>query len=82
LYLYIYIAFLAVAAHTNQKRFQCARHREKKAVLRLRIGHLGLGSPVNKVDRILSATRLSILDVFYGLKNVCLGVNGNRAGPD
>src|SRR6218665_2625530 len=34
LYLYIYIALLAV--HTNQKRFQCERPREKKAVLRER----------------------------------------------
>src|SRR6218665_4214002 len=32
LYLYIYIALLAV--HTNQKRFQCERPREKRAVLR------------------------------------------------
>src|SRR6218665_765045 len=32
LYLYIYIALLAV--HTNQKRFQCERAREKRAVLR------------------------------------------------
>ena len=34
LYLYIYIALLAV--HTNQKRFQCERSREKRAVLRER----------------------------------------------
>src|SRR6218665_4004398 len=33
LYLYIYIALLA--AHTNQKRFQCERPREKKAVTRI-----------------------------------------------
>ena len=32
LYLYIYIALLAV--HTNQMRFQCERPREKRAVLR------------------------------------------------
>jgi len=32
LYLYIYIVLLAV--HTNQKRFQHERPREKKAVLR------------------------------------------------
>jgi len=32
LYLYIYIVLLAV--HTNQKRFQCERPREKRAVLR------------------------------------------------
>jgi len=31
LYLYIYIALLTV--HTNQKRFQCERPREKRAVL-------------------------------------------------
>jgi len=31
-YLYIYIALHAV--HTNQKRFQCKRPREKRAVLR------------------------------------------------
>jgi len=44
-YLYIYIALLAV--HTNQKRFQCERPREKRAVLRER--KEALGSPVNKV---------------------------------
>src|SRR6218665_2382719 len=48
LYLYIYIALLEV--HTNQKRFQCERPREKRAVLRER--KEGLGSPVNKVDRV------------------------------
>src|SRR6218665_3161018 len=32
LYLYIYIALLAV--HTNQKRFQCERLREKRGVVR------------------------------------------------
>jgi len=48
LYLYIYIALLAV--HTNQKRFQCERPREKKAVLRER--KEALGSPVNKVDHV------------------------------
>src|SRR6218665_15670 len=47
LYLYIYIALLAV--QTNQKRFQCERPREKSAVLRER--KEALGSPVNKVDR-------------------------------
>src|SRR6218665_1646855 len=48
LFLYIYIALLAV--HTNQKRFQCERPREKRAVLRDR--KEALGSPVNKVDRV------------------------------
>jgi len=48
LYLYIYIAPLEV--HTNQKRFQCERHREKRAALRE--GREALGSPVNKVDRV------------------------------
>src|SRR6218665_2924419 len=48
LYPYIYIALLAV--HTNQKRFQCKRPREKRAVLRER--KEALGSPVNKVDRV------------------------------
>jgi len=48
LYLYIYIAPLAV--HTNQKRFQCQRPREKTAVLREQ--KEALGSPVNKVDRV------------------------------
>src|SRR6218665_534403 len=48
LYLYIYIVLLAV--HTNQKRFQCERPREKRAVLRER--KEALGSPVNKVDRV------------------------------
>ena len=46
LYLYIYIALLAV--HTNQKRFQCESPREKSAVLRERKEALGL--PVNKAD--------------------------------
>jgi len=48
LYLYIYIALIAV--HTNQKRFQCERPREKRAVLRER--KEALCSPVNKVDRV------------------------------
>ena len=48
LYLYIYIALLTV--HTNQKRFQCERSREKRAVLRER--KEALGSPVNKLDLI------------------------------
>ena len=44
LYLYIYIALFAV--HTNQKRFQCERPRETRAVLGKR--KEALGSPVNK----------------------------------
>ena len=48
LYLYIYIALLAV--HTDQKRLQCERPREKRAVWRER--KEALGSPVNKVDRV------------------------------
>src|SRR6218665_236906 len=48
IYLYIYIALLAV--HTNQKRFQCERPREKRAFLSER--KEALGSPVNKVDRV------------------------------
>ena len=48
LYLYIYIALLAV--HTNQKRFQCKIPREKRAVLRER--KEALGSPVSKVDQV------------------------------
>src|SRR6218665_3397039 len=47
LYLYIYIALLAVP--TNQKRFQCERPSEKRAV---RERKEALGSPVNKVDRV------------------------------
>ena len=39
LYLYIYIALLEV--QTNQKRFQCERPREKRAVLRERKETLG-----------------------------------------
>src|SRR6218665_486527 len=54
LYLYIYIALLAV--HTNQKRFQCERPREKRAVVRERKKALGY-SPVNKVDRVQEQTR-------------------------
>ena len=48
LYLYIYIALLPV--YTNQKRFQCEGHREKRAVLRER--KETLGSPVNKVNHV------------------------------
>jgi len=48
LYLYIYIALLAV--HTNEKHFQCERPREKRAALRKR--KEALGSPVNKVDHV------------------------------
>src|SRR6218665_1783595 len=65
LYLYIYIALLAV--HTNQKRFQCGRPREKKAVLRERKD--ALGTPVNKVDRVEGRScSLSLLlnkDYYY-----------------
>src|SRR6218665_3507004 len=50
LYLYIYIYLLPV--HTNQKRFQCERPREKRAVLRER--KEALGTPVNKVDWLRS----------------------------
>src|SRR6218665_4040170 len=46
-YLYIYIALHAV--HTNQKRFQCKRPREKSAVLRER--KEVLGSPVRSRRR-------------------------------
>jgi len=48
LYLYIYIALLAV--HTNQKHFQRERPRENRAVLRERVE--ALGSPVIKVDSV------------------------------
>src|SRR6218665_2499569 len=48
LYLYIYIALLPM--HTNQKRFQCERHREKRAVLRERKEEFG--SPANKVNLV------------------------------
>src|SRR6218665_2561906 len=44
----IYLALLEV--NTNQKRFQCERPRERRAVLRER--KEGLGPPVNKVDRV------------------------------
>src|SRR5688572_9534278 len=48
LYLSIYIAPLAV--HTNQRRSQCERHREKKEVFRQR--KEALGPPVNKQERV------------------------------
>ena len=48
LYLYIYIALLAV--HTNQKLFQHERPREEIAVFRE--WKEALGSPVNKVDHV------------------------------
>src|SRR5688572_7511726 len=48
LYLSIYIAPLAV--HTNQRRSQCERPREKKEVFRQR--KEALGPPVNKQERV------------------------------
>jgi len=48
LYLCIYIALLEV--HANQKRFQCKRPREKRAVLREQ--KEALGSLVSKVNRV------------------------------
>ena len=45
LYLYIYLALHVV--HTDEKRFQCERPREKRAVLREQKETLG-SSPVNK----------------------------------
>src|SRR6218665_2954898 len=44
----IYISLLAV--HTSEKRFQCEKPRENRAVKRGR--KEALGSAVNKVDRI------------------------------
>jgi len=41
LYLYIYIALLAV--HTNQKRFKCERPREKRAVCIIGLSLIGDG---------------------------------------
>ena len=49
LYLYIYIALLAV--HANQKRFQRETQRDESRLKRTKRGRL-LGSPVNKVDRV------------------------------
>jgi len=49
LYLHIYTELLAV--HTNQKRFQRERPREKRAVLRER--KETLGSPVNKENNLV-----------------------------
>ena len=46
MYLYIYMAPLEV--HTNQKRFQCERPRQKRAALEEQ--KEALGSPANKVD--------------------------------
>src|ERR1043165_5899834 len=48
LYLSIYIAPLAV--HTNQRRSQCERPREKKEVFRQR--KEALGPPFNKQERV------------------------------
>src|SRR5688572_10380041 len=48
LYLSIYIAPLTV--HTNQRRSQCERPREKKEVFRQR--KEALGPPVNKQERV------------------------------
>ena len=45
-----YNSLALLAVHTNQKRFQCERPREKRAVLRER--KEALGSPVHKVDRV------------------------------
>ena len=61
LYLYIYIALHAV--HTNQKRFQCERPREKRAVLRER--KEALGSPVNKVDLCIFLRVRVCMEIFH-----------------
>ena len=53
LYLSIYIAPLAV--HTNQRRSQCERPREKKEVFRQR--KEALGPPVNKQERVKGGSR-------------------------
>ena len=60
LYLYIYIALLAV--HTNQKRFQCERPREKKAVLRERKDALGILPPSLRLS-------LSLPRVFFSISS-------------
>src|SRR6218665_978079 len=51
LYLYIYIALLAV--HTNQKRFQCERPREKRELKEAFV------SPVNKVDCVEGRSKIT-----------------------
>src|SRR6218665_2365474 len=81
LYLYIYIALLEV--HTNQKRFQCERPREKRAVLRER--KEALGSPVNKVDRVEGRSWFQIelcADVIVSAAaRRSISVGGGRAAP-
>src|SRR6218665_3911081 len=59
LYLNIYIALLKV--HTNQKRFQCERPREKRPVLRERKDTLG--SPVNIV--VASSVFVVVIDEAF-----------------
>jgi len=49
--LYLFIDIAPLAVHTNKKRFQCERPREKRAVLRER--KEALSSPVNKVDHYI-----------------------------
>src|SRR6218665_132734 len=66
LYQYIYIALLAV--NTNQKRFQCERPRERRAVLRER--KEPLGSPVNKVDRV-EGRSCGIQDALSFCRRMC-----------
>ena len=46
----LYCIYTFLPVHANQKRFQCERPGEKKAVLRERKD--ALGTPVNKVDRV------------------------------
>jgi len=64
---YIYIALLEV--HTNQKRLECERPREKRAVLRER--KEALGSPANKVDRVEGSSWFQLIvaadNLSYGI---------------
>src|SRR6218665_565617 len=71
LYPYIYIALLAV--HTNQKRFQCEKPREKRAVLRER--KEALGSPVNKVDRVEGSDIFVLLHKTQSVNSTTQNVN-------
>ena len=58
LYIYIYIALLTV--HANQKRLQCERPRQKRAVLRERKEALGT-TPVNKATYV----HVILIDAIY-----------------
>ena len=57
---YLYISIALFAAHNNQKRFQCERTREKRAVVIER--KEALGSPVEALGSLVSKECLGLCD--------------------